>query len=171
MSELIRLPDGTKLRVRPLRVGDRPLIEQGLASLSPRSLQRRFLSPMPAGVPPRIVDDLARVDPATRVVLLAFDRGTDRLVAVARAVRSARDPNGPAEVAVTVCDAWQGRGVGTALMRALRRAALRAGIDRFGGYVLVDNRPAQRMVVRSGGTFDLDEPGVLHFELPLQRVA
>jgi L-amino acid N-acyltransferase YncA len=53
-----------------------------------------------------------------------------------------------AEVAIEVVDAWQRRGVGEALMQALRQRALRAGIRRFTATVLSGNKGAFALVRR-----------------------
>ena len=46
-----------------------------------------------------------------------------------------------AEAAVTVVDAYQGRGVGTLLLRQLSQSAYDNGIRSFRGYVLQNNTP------------------------------
>jgi GNAT superfamily N-acetyltransferase len=67
------------------------------------------------------------------------------LVAVARYVRLP-EPETAAEVAVTVADAWQGRGAGTALLQRLARRARRAGIESFVGLCLVTIRDMQQLL-------------------------
>jgi RimJ/RimL family protein N-acetyltransferase len=133
---------------RPLTADDRPQVEALLEGLSERSRTMRFASPMPV-VDPRVVRHLCAVDGDRHVAWGAFASG--RLVAMGRYVRFTRDP-GCADVAFTVADEAQGRGLGTAMMVALARAAMRAGVDRLSFTALGDNRPAQRLLARFGVT-------------------
>jgi GNAT superfamily N-acetyltransferase len=66
------------------------------------------------------------------------DPTTGQGVAVARHVVVGDAPS-TAEVALTVLDEWQGRGVGRALLRRLAALALGRGILRFSGLMLAAN--------------------------------
>jgi RimJ/RimL family protein N-acetyltransferase len=70
-----------------------------------------------------------------------------RLIAVARFVRLAEDPDA-AEVAITVADDWQGRGLGSLLSEQLAAEARRVGIRRFTATMAADNVPAHRLMAR-----------------------
>jgi GNAT superfamily N-acetyltransferase len=50
------------------------------------------------------------------------------------------DQPGTAEVGVTVVDAWQGRGLGSALLARLSECAAEAGIEYFTAEILAENR-------------------------------
>jgi GNAT superfamily N-acetyltransferase len=56
------------------------------------------------------------------------------------------DQPGAAEVAVTVTDRYQGRGIGRLLVDALRPAAVRAGLTTLVYLVEPTNRPALRLL-------------------------
>ena len=73
--------------------------------------------------------------------IAAFEPDTGALLGIARYVRSREDPQA-AEVAVTVADDWQRRGLGRALLDRLTYRARREGIRRFSALVLGENRPA-----------------------------
>lgn len=145
--------------IRPMRRSDGPAVRGGFLSLSPTSLQQRFFSPIQQ-VPIELLDQLTVVDPSTRLVLLAFDG--PRLLGGARAMRLDATT---ADLSVTVGDPFQGRGVGSALLAAIREAAAAWGVERLTGHVLMDNEPAKRMLRRAGARLAFDEPGVLRFEL------
>ena len=70
-----------------------------------------------------------------------------RLIAVARFVRLAEDPHA-AEVAITVADDWQARGLGSMLSEQLASEARRLGIRRFTATMAADNLPAHRLMAR-----------------------
>jgi RimJ/RimL family protein N-acetyltransferase len=141
---------------------DADAVRAGFASLSASSLRSRFFSPVPR-LTSALLDDLTAVRP-NQIVLLAFERSTGHLAGGARAIRLRDDPVA-ADLAVTVGDAFQGVGLGSALVRRLRRAAGSDGIERFSGHVLVDNAAARALLRRAGATAALDEPGVLRFEI------
>ncbi len=157
----------TDLQLRSMTPGDADAVITAFGRLSPESLRLRFFTPLP-GLTPGQRAELVRVDPSTRVVVLAVDPATGAVVGGARAVRDAHDPTA-AELAVTVGDCWQGRGLGSRLLRHLRRAALAEGITRFTGFVLTENAAARALLSRAGATAAFEEPGVLRFEILLQR--
>jgi len=78
------------------------------------------------------------------------------MVGVARYVRLTDDPE-TAEVAVTVADYMQGRGVGKQLGVLLADEARGRGVVRFSASILTDNRPA---LAPDGG--DVGSPRVEH---------
>ena len=71
-----------------------------------------------------------------------------------------------AEIAITVVDAWQGRGVGTALTRVLIERAREEGLRRLRAVTLGENRRSQNMLRRDG--FTAVGPGGLLVEYELE---
>jgi GNAT superfamily N-acetyltransferase len=141
----IRASDGTQLYVRHVKPGDKDAIAAGWLKLSPRSQYRRFLAPKP-----RLTQGdlryLTELDGHNHVALIAFDlNGSQRLIAVARYVRLAADPQA-AEVAVTVADDMQGKRIGKQLGVLLADEARGRGIRHFTAALLADNTPALRLM-------------------------
>jgi acetyltransferase len=66
------------------------------------------------------------------------------------------DEPATAEIAVTVTDAWQRRGVATLLLEHLMRYAREHGIRRFEGFVLAENRPMLALATRLGFSVEYD---------------
>ncbi|GHJ48061.1 hypothetical protein Cs7R123_54030 [Catellatospora sp. TT07R-123] len=106
---------------------------------SPDSLYRRYLSG--AGAPPRA--QLAKLLAAghTSVAIASGGAADGQLVAAAQLVAYGADT---AEVAILVEDAWQRRGLGTALARRLVTRAIGAGLPTVLLHVLAANQPALR---------------------------
>jgi GNAT superfamily N-acetyltransferase len=128
--------DDTPLTVRPIEIADVDRIARFFERLSPETIHFRFFSPVRK--PPRTaLLRLSDVDHERRDALIALDG--DEIVAVAR--YDAKDDE-HAEIAITVEDAWQHRGVGKRLTRRLAKLAGDRGYDEFVATMLPDNRRA-----------------------------
>jgi GNAT superfamily N-acetyltransferase len=127
-GQRVMLRDGSAVLIRQVQPSDAPLLADGFARLSAHSRQMRFL---------RRKDELSTaelryftdVDHRDHEALGALDP-SGRGVGIARYVRDAQDPHA-AEIALTIVDDWQGRGLGTELLAQLTGRAYSAGIRRF----------------------------------------
>ena len=144
----LTLPDGAAVVVRPLEPADRADLEAAVARLSDTTRYLRFAGPKPR-LTKADLDRLLDLDHHDREALLAIDRATGQGVAVARYVRLP-DDDGVAELAITVADAWQGRGLGGALTDLLVERARDEGLRSLRAVTLGENRRAQNMLVRGG---------------------
>ena len=131
------LRDGSQILVRRLAPADAPMLADGFARLSAESRRLRFLTLKPS-LSESELRYLTDVDGA-------IDPGTGQGIAVARFVRDEHDPS-RAEVAVTVADEWQRRGVGKLLLSRLADRARGEGVTRFTALVSTDNRGMQRLL-------------------------
>ncbi len=150
--------DGTELMVRPVLPGDTVRVAHGHVQFSPETLYRRFLSvrtPTEA-----LLRYLFEVDYVDHFVWVVTDGVDGPVVADGRFVRDPDDPT-LAEIAFTVADAYQGRGIGMLLLAALVVAARVDGIKRFQARVLTDNLPARAMLDRFDPIWERDEPGIV----------
>ena len=87
---------------------------------------------------------------------------------VARYVRDADDPQA-AEIALTIADDWQGRGLGTELLARLSYRAREEGICRFTAVVASENVP-MGMLLRTVGAVETGRNfGTLEYEIALVR--
>ena len=166
-----RLPDGSPLVVRPIRADDKRLLEQGLANLSARSVERRFLAPKPRFSRAEL-RYLTEVDGRDHVALVAESptQPARRLVGVARFVRLPDDP-AAAEAAIVVADDWQGRGVGSVLARELAARARGLGVRRFTATMASDNEPARRLLQKLTDHLEQRHGGAGVAELTLELAA
>lgn len=161
--ERLTLRDGTTVRLRPIGPGDRDELAEGFERLSLESRYQRFLAAKPRLSSSELAY-LTDVDHGDHEALVAIDPATGNGVAVARYVRLEQD-SAIAEPAVTVADAWQGRGLGTALLGALCRRAVAGGVRTFRALLLVENQTMldvfeslgdARVVERNGETVTLE---------------
>jgi GNAT superfamily N-acetyltransferase len=145
MFEIMRV-NGTPLTVRPIEITDVQRLARMFKRLSPESVRFRFFAPLPRLRWPVLLR-LADVDHCQRDALVALDG--DEIVAVAR-YNALANPERPdardAELAVTVEDAWQRRGLGRRLTRRLARLARERGYDAFVATILAENRAALALV-------------------------
>src|SRR5215210_3161403 len=124
------------------------MLTDGLRRLSDESVHRRFLTPK-RNFSRTELRYLTEVDGRDHVALVAEypAEPVRRLIAVARFVRLADDPHA-AEVAITVDDSWQQRGLGSMLSEQLAAEARRLDIRRFTATMAADNLPAHRLMAK-----------------------
>ena len=140
----IVLPDGARLRIRPIRPEDESRLVNLHDRLSRHTAYQRFFTVMKR-LPPDWAHFLANVDYHRRLALVA-EHEAGELVAVARYEPTDRDDT--AEIAFVVQDGWQNRGLGTVLLGQLLEAAEARGIHRFFAYVLADNTRMLDLLLR-----------------------
>ncbi|HEY2502961.1 MAG TPA: GNAT family N-acetyltransferase [Mycobacterium sp.] len=148
--------DGTGLLLRPVLPGDAERFKSD-GSFSRQTLYRRYQDGAPTEARLAYLFEVDYVDHFVWVVTDAVD---GPVVADARFIRDEDDP-GSAEVALTVADAYQGRGIGTLLLVALAVAARVDGIERFHARVLSDNPPARVLGDKVNARWEQEEPGVI----------
>lgn len=159
MIEQVTLRDGTDAFVVPLERTDRATLMAEFETLSPESQRRRFLAPtrhLSDAMLDHLVDDVDGVDHIALVLCAETSPDVYDPVALARIVRYADAPDA-ADLAVTVKDEWQGRGVATVLLEVLMRRRP-AGVDRIVTEVLRDN-PASLRMLRRLGPVSLEDEG------------
>ena len=139
------LVDGTAMHLRPIRGDDGPGLLSLYDRLSSESLYFRFFA-----VPDKDAgkaEYLTHVDYDRRYAVVAETEGA--IVGVAR-WECFPDRPSHAEVAFTVADAFQGRGLGALLFRRLAALARARRITVFEAEVLKNNERMLRLFARTG---------------------
>jgi RimJ/RimL family protein N-acetyltransferase len=144
----IDLPGGDRVLVRPVRASDKDAIADGVNRMGERSRYQRFMTIQDA-LSTRELRYLTEVDHHDHEALVAFDVASGDGVGVARFVRNPSDSL-EAEAAVAVVDAWQRRGLGTALTLLLADRAREEGVERFTALLLASNDAMMNMLRRLG---------------------
>jgi len=159
------LSDGGTVHVRPIRPDDAPRIAALHNRLSKESRYLRFFSPMP-NLAPGLLERFVNVDYVDRFALVAL-LGDD-IVGVARYDTFPDDPS-QAEVAFTVDDTHQGRGLGSVLLEHLAAVAQDRGLTRFVADTLPNNNKMLG-VFRAAGFADERHfaDGVVRVSFPIQ---
>jgi GNAT superfamily N-acetyltransferase len=167
----IELPAGARVAVRPVRSSDKEIIADGFSRMGERSRYQRFMTVRDA-LSAGELRYLTEVDHHDHEALLAFDAESGEGLGVARFVRNPADPTA-AEAAVAVVDAWQRRGLGTALTALLANRARQEGVERFTALLLATNEGMMRMLRRLGPirVVSRDGPVVeVEMDLPLEGI-
>ena len=160
------LRDGSTVLIRQVRGTDAPLLADGFARLSARSRRMRFLGSKTtlSAAELRYFTD---VDHHDHEALGALSPADGRGVGIARYIRDPGDPEA-AEIAVTIADDWQGRGLGTELLARLSDRARRAGIGRFTATVSADNAAMTRLLWKMDAELTGRSRGTADYEVALE---
>ena len=161
-GEHVTLADGGEIVIRPIAPGDEEELAAGFSHLG--ALTRyRSLAESGVSLTARQLASLTEIDHSSHEALVALDAADGEGIGIARYVRHSDDPRW-AELACTVTDAWQRRGVASALMERLAARARAAGITHFLARAMLGDEPARRLLAhvadhitehRDGGIVEL----------------
>lgn len=132
---------------RHIRADDGPRLESFFRRLSPETRYQRFHSHI-STLSPAMRRYLVMVDGHDHVALVAVD-ARDAIVGVARCIRLANEPD-VGEVAITIEDAHQELGLGSALIDELADIATANGIHELVAYTLANNKRMEHLLTRLG---------------------
>jgi len=159
------LRDGSRVLIRPVRRSDAPLLAEGFSRLSDRSRWLRFLTAK-TDLSPAELSYFTSVDHHDHEALGAVARTDGRGVGIARYIRRLGEPSA-AEIAITVIDDWQGKGLCGELLAQLSDRACQEGISRFVALVAADNAAMAGLLDNMKGEVVHREFGTLTYELTL----
>ena len=144
--------------IRPVCPADLPALRDFFAALSPQARYLRFFAPVTPG--PALLDLLSGGDGSTHAVVAT--RGAIIIGHAMAADRGRPCDARMTDIGVVVADAWQGQGVGSALVRALLTSAQARGVTSVAMDVLPGNHKVLAMIkdhwpgVRTGYSRDYD---------------
>jgi RimJ/RimL family protein N-acetyltransferase len=155
------LRDGGAILIRAIRPDDKDRMREHSRGLSTESVYHRFMFHK------RDLsdDDLRRFTELdfnhhVGIVAVVSEDGCEHVIGVGRYVRTS---NGHAEVAFSVIDKHQGRGIGTLLLKHLSRVAKHSAIKEFEADVMGDNVHMLDVVAASGFKVQkTHDSGVVH---------
>ena len=151
------LLSGEELLIRPVVAADTDAMAASFERLSLPSRRSRFFT----GVQRLSQTHLAyltQLDHHNHEAIAAATAATREGIGVARFVRSRERPE-HAEIAIAIADSWQGRGLGSALLRRLVQRAREEGITRFTADVMADNRAMLALIRKLGPTEVVHQDG------------
>ncbi|WP_454624864.1 N-acetyltransferase family protein [Bradyrhizobium cenepequi] len=143
-----RLRDGSQVEIRALQPEDEADMLAAVGRTSAQSLQRRFFV-MKRGFSENERAFFMNIDFSNHVALVALAQEDGRTVIVGGG-RYIVFEAGRAEMAFVVVDAWQGRGIGSILMRHLVEIAGNAGLQELIAEVLPENKAMLKVFAKFG---------------------
>jgi GNAT superfamily N-acetyltransferase len=152
-SRVFMLPSRELVLIRPIRPHDAGTLQAYLRRLTPESRRNRFLGALNE-LSPRELARFADMDRPGAVALLAFT-GPDAVM-IGEAIVVVIPGSTRGEIAISVMDPWQRRGLGLLLMQAIECRARAFGARHLFGEVLHANTAMKGLARRSG--FSLRSP-------------
>ncbi len=135
--------EGRRIFIRPVKPEDAPLFTALFKVLSPTTIYYRFFGALKE-LKPEMLARFTQIDYDREIALVALDEDMnedskiDRMLGVARIIG---DPDGKTgEFAILVDDAWQGRGIGSNLLKRCLSIAEKHGFETVHGIVLKENK-------------------------------
>jgi RimJ/RimL family protein N-acetyltransferase len=159
---------GQTVTIRPMCSADADIENDFVRGLSPEAKHYRFLCAVKE-LSPRELKQLCEVDRDRSMAFVATvqDGGREKQIGVSR---YAPDDDGEArEIAITVADEWQHRGLGTRLARQLIEHAREHGVKRLYSIDFADNSRMRALAKDLGMTArrDPDDPHQVIYTLSL----
>jgi acyl-CoA hydrolase/GNAT superfamily N-acetyltransferase len=154
-----RLPGGAEVIVRPLRVSDEETLQDLFYRLSDESRYRRFMGAKRAH-PHEEMQRLVDLDLEQNMALVVCSpelAPPDEILGMAR--YDVDPATRLADIAFVVRDDWQGKGIGTLLMRRMSEIARARGLAGFTADVLASNKPMLFIFQQSGLKVSLQREG------------
>jgi len=157
------LSDGTQLRVRAARATDERPVHELLYAMSPESAYQRYFTAREIHPRSEVLAFLD-ADPRSSCALVAERSSDGTIIGIARYDLDVTSWMG--ELGIVVRDGWQGRGVGTALVRHLFEVGKAHGMKGLRADVLVANNGMMALLRRFGlRNVPLPEFGVYSVEV------
>jgi len=150
-----RLGDGSRALVWDLLPRDREAVREGFEKLSEETRFHRFLAAVPhltEAMLDHLVSEVDGVDHVALALVVVDAEGNGVPAGVARMIRYSEERDA-ADVAVTVIDEFQRRGVATALLTELMRRRP-PGVKRLVTTVTADNAASLAMLRHLGPTIE-----------------
>ncbi len=157
-EETITLRTGEKIFVRPIRPDDEPMMREMFYDFSEKTKYLRYHAALKF-MPHSKMQVFCTIDYDTEMAIVGLHGapGSEEVVGVARYMTDAEKTS--AEVAFTVQDAWQRKGLGTYFFERLLKIAKDNGIRILHAYVLVENSGMLKIFHRSGMVVETQTEG------------
>jgi acyl-CoA hydrolase/GNAT superfamily N-acetyltransferase len=149
-----QLNTGEPVIIRPVRITDEEPLRDLFYRLSDESTYRRFMF-FKRSHPHEEMQKLVDLDYEQNMALVVCIEIGDRSEIIAMSRYDVDDATRLADIAFAVRDEWQGKGVGSRLMKRMGQIARSRGLAGFSADVLVSNKPMLAVLQKSGLKLDV----------------
>jgi acetyltransferase len=169
LETTLTLRDGRRVRVRSIRPADASMDLAFFDRLSRESRYMRFMQHLPE-LTPTLVQQFTQIDDSREMALVALDdaSGEEAIVGIARYVAEIGQERESGEFAIVIADAWQGNGLGRALMERLIDGARRHGLRRLVGSILAVNTSMLALAIALGFAVHVDPDDARHMTAAIE---
>ena len=158
LEKMVTLRDGASFLIRPVKTTDEDMLHDMFYALSEMSVYQRFFA-VKKFMPYRRLQQFCTIDYDNNMTLVAVRRDGHAETVVGMAMYARAEGEDLAEAAVVVVDAYQGRGLGSAMMDHLRTIARQRGLRGFHGDTLADNIAMLKLFDRCGRRIETTRSG------------
>jgi acetyltransferase len=173
LIDVVHLPAGTRVMLRPILPQDMDLQRAFFRSLSVHSRYNRFMTRLNE-LPQSLAERFTRIDYTSHLALVATIRedGREVMIGEARCVADENDST-TCELAIAVADVWQRCGIALALLQRLEREAAELGYRRMVADTLVTNRAMMGLARQARYTLiaSPEDKTLVHLEKHLRPAA
>lgn len=169
LEEIIAMPDGRKLLLRPIRPEDEPAYREMFEQMTPEDMRMRFFSAK-RELSHQLAARLTQIDYDREMALVLAEPGPAGPSQIFGSVRIAADPDGEkAEYSISLRSDMAGQGLGPMLMRRIIDYSRQRGIKQIFGTVLRENRPMLKVceLFKFSQHVNFDDPSVIEVRLDL----
>lgn len=153
-SPLRQSNKGRQFNIRRMKQSDITLLTEFMRSLSTPTLWMRFFVPYPSLSDEAISREIARLNKILAangsVLVVTCHKGEkEEIIGIGEMIPD-KELFTTAELAVTIGDAYQGEGIGNALMLQLAQEAARKGVVTLQAEAMAQNKPMLRLWTKLG---------------------
>ncbi len=165
----LRTKDGLRLLIRPIKTTDEDLLRDLFYRFSEETIYQRFFT-VKKYAPHASLQQFCNIDYDRDMTLVASLTQGDTEQIVGTAMYALDAKTGFAEAAFVVADQYQGRAIGSTLIRRLTEIAISRGVKGFTADVLTDNTRMLRVFEKCGFPMESRPHGdTLQLRIPFDR--
>jgi GNAT superfamily N-acetyltransferase len=146
---VLRLPGGQAVMVRAISPQDADCLQAYIRNLSAPARRNRFLGAL-SELAPRELNRLTHMNGPQKLALVVFARTGGETAMIGEAVQVIAPESRRCEIALSVADAWQRKGLGTILLSHMKCRARMTGVRHVIGEILRTNEAMRGLAHKAG---------------------
>jgi RimJ/RimL family protein N-acetyltransferase len=148
-TQMFRLPAGESVMVRAIRPQDADRLQAYMRNLSAPTRRNRFLGAV-SELTPAQLERITHMAGPGELAWIAFAGGGDETAMIAEAIQVVAPASQRCEIALSVPDVWQRKGVGTLMLTTMECRARMLGARYLVGDVLRTNDAMKGLARKAG---------------------